>query len=64
MQNKISDKEKILSLTTITTLDKAIHGFVRTSIRMVAFLSRPLGVSLLFPAVVLQHGMKSGASSS
>ena len=56
MQNKIYDKHGTLSLTTITTLDKAIHGFVRASIRMVALMSRPPGVFLLFPAVLLQHG--------
>jgi hypothetical protein len=56
MQNKISEKNTILSVTSITTLDKAIHGFVRASIKMLAFMSRPPGVFLLFPAVVLQHG--------
>ena len=56
MQNKISKRDTVLSVTLITSLDKAIHGFVRTSIRLVAFLSRPPGVFLLLPAVVLQHG--------
>ncbi len=56
MQNETSDKDTILAVTSITALDKAIHGFVRASIKMVALLSTPPGVFLLFPAVVLQHG--------
>lgn len=56
MQNKISGKDAILSLTTIAILDKAIHGSVRASVKMVSFMSKPPGLFLLLPAVVLQHG--------
>ena len=44
-----------ISITGIPSLDKLIHSFVRSSIRLAAFLSKPPGVFLLFPSILLQH---------